>query len=54
LTDPHLWFAFSVGVFVTLARRHVTFSEVYAGGIIARPASAWFAGRLKETGLAGG
>ena len=25
LTDPHLWFAFSIGVFVTLAKKNVTF-----------------------------
>jgi hypothetical protein len=53
LTDPHLWFAFSIGVFVTLAKKNVTFSEVYAGGVIERPASIWFAERLKEAGLAG-
>jgi hypothetical protein len=53
LTDPHLWFAFSIGVFVTLAKKNVTFSEVYVGGVIERPTSIWFAERLKETGLAG-
>ena len=52
LTDPHLWFAFSIGVFVTLAKKNVTFSEVYAGGVIERPTSMWFAERLKEAGLA--
>jgi hypothetical protein len=52
LTDPHLWFAFSIGVFVTLAKKNVTFSEVYAGGVIERPASIWFAARLKEVRLA--
>jgi len=52
MTDPHLWFAFSMGVFVTLAKRNVSFSEVYVGGAIERPASIWFAERLKETGLA--
>ncbi len=52
LTDPHLWFAFSIGVFVTLARKNVTFSEVYAGGVMERQVSIWFAERLKEAGLA--
>ncbi len=52
LTDPHLWFAFSIGVFVTLAKKNVTFSEVYVGGVIERPISVWFAERLKEAGLA--
>ena len=52
LTDPHLWFAFSIGVLITLARKNVTFSEVYAGGVIEHQVSAWFAERLKEAGLA--
>jgi hypothetical protein len=54
LTDPHLWFAFSIGVFVTLAKKNVTFSEVYVGGVVERPISVWFAERLKEAGLAPG
>jgi hypothetical protein len=53
LTDPHLWFAFSIGVFLTLAKRNVTSSEVYVGGAIEKPISIWLAERLKETGLAG-
>lgn len=52
MTDPHLWFAFCAGVFVTLAKKNVTFSEVYVGGVIDWPRSTWFAGRLKEAGLA--
>jgi hypothetical protein len=53
LTDPHLWFAFSIGVFITLAKKNITFSEVYAGGVLERQVSTWFAERLKEAGLAG-
>jgi hypothetical protein len=53
LTDPHLWFAFSIGVLLTLAKENVTASEVYIGGKVDQPMSAWFAERLKETGLAG-
>jgi hypothetical protein len=53
LTDPHLWFAFSIGVFLTLAKGNVTSSEVYVGGAIDKPVSIWLAERLKETGLAG-
>jgi hypothetical protein len=52
LTDPHLWFAFSVGVLVTLAKKNVTHCEVYVGGRIDQPNSVWFAERLKQTGLA--
>ena len=51
LTDPHLWFAYSIGVMVTLAGKHVTHSEVYAGGVIEPHGSVWLAQRLKETGL---
>src|SRR3974390_2784439 len=53
LTDPHLWFAFSIGVLITLAKKNVTFSEVYAGGVIEHQVSAWLAERLKEAKLAG-
>lgn len=52
LTDPHLWFAYAVGVLLTLGKRNVTHSEIYTGGVIDRPVSAWFAERLKEAGLA--
>jgi hypothetical protein len=41
-----------MGVFVTLAKKNVTFSEVYIGGVIDRPRSIWFVERLKEAGLA--
>jgi len=52
LTDPHLWFAYAIGVLLTLAKKHVAASEVYVGGRIDQPTSLWFAERLKETGLA--
>jgi hypothetical protein len=51
LTDPHLWFAFSIGLLVTLAGKNVAASEVYVGGALDRSLSAWFAGRLKDAGL---
>ena len=53
LTDPHLWFAYAIGVMVTVARRHVAHSEVYAGGVIDPHHSIWFAERLIESGLTG-
>ena len=53
LTDPHLWFAYAVGVMVTLAKKNVTHTEIYVGGKVDAPMSIWFAGRLKESGLAG-
>ena len=54
LTDPHLWFAYWIGVFVTLGKKQVTMSEVYTGGVIDPAMSIWFAERLKDTGLSAG
>jgi hypothetical protein len=51
LTDPHVWFAYSIGVLLTLAKHDITFAEIYVGGVIDRPNSLWFAERLKQTGL---
>jgi hypothetical protein len=51
MTDPHLWHAFRAGVLLALARKQVAASEVYVGGIIDSPLSAWLAARLKEAGL---
>lgn len=51
LTDPHVWFAYWGGVLLSLARKNVTASEIYVGGVIDGPLSAWFAGRLSEAGL---
>jgi hypothetical protein len=51
LTDPHLWFAYRIGVLLTLARKAISSSEVYVGGVLDRPLSDWLAGRLKDTGL---
>ena len=47
LTDPHLWFAYWIGVFLVLGKESVV-SDVYVGGVIDVPLSAWLAGRLKE------
>jgi hypothetical protein len=54
LTDPHLWFAYWIGVLVTLSRRNVGDTEVYVGGMVDRSLTAWFVGRLKEAGIAAG
>jgi hypothetical protein len=53
LTDPHLWFAYAIGVMVTVAKRHVAHSEVYTGGVLDPHHSIWFAERLIEAGLTG-
>jgi len=51
LTDPHIWFAYWIGVLLVLAARNVAASEVYVGGALDPPLSAWFADRLREAGL---
>ena len=51
LTDPHIWFAYAVGVLLVLGRRNVTMSEVYVGGGVDPPLTVWLAERLKETGM---
>ena len=53
LTDPHLWFAYSIGVLVTLSAKHVTHSEVYTSGAIDPHATIWFSHQLSEAGLHG-
>src|SRR5438874_11437906 len=54
LTDPHLWFAYWIGVLLTLGKTQVTTSEVYTSGVFDRALSVWFAGRLKDAGLSAG
>jgi hypothetical protein len=51
LTDPHLWFAYWIGLHLSLGKKQVTMSEVYTGGVFDQSLSGWFAGRLKEMGL---
>jgi hypothetical protein len=54
LTDPHLWFAYRIGVLLTLGKRQVTASEVYVGGVIDHDLSGFFAQQLKDVGLEAG
>ena len=54
LTDPHLWFAYWIGVHLALGKKQVTMSEVYTGGVLDQALSSWFAGRLKEMDLSEG
>ena len=51
LTDPHLWFAYWIGVFVTLGKKQVTMAEVYTSGAKDEALSNWFAGQLKDAGV---
>jgi hypothetical protein len=50
LTDPHLWFAYWIGVYLVLGKKSVV-SDVYVGGVIDQPASGWLSQRLKDVGL---
>jgi hypothetical protein len=51
LTDPHLWFAYGIGALLTLSKNNVGDVEIYLGGAVDRPATAWFIERLKEAGI---
>jgi len=51
LTDPHLWFAYWIGLLLTLDKKQVASSEVYTSGVFDQSLSGWFAGRLKDVGL---
>src|SRR5881398_3413274 len=46
LTDPHLWFAYWIGLHLSLGKKQVTMSEVYTSGVLDPVLSSWFAGRL--------
>jgi hypothetical protein len=51
LTDPHLWFAYRVGLLLVLGRKRVALAEVYAGGEANRASTDRLAGRLGDAGL---
>ncbi len=51
LTDPHLWFAYWIGLLLVLEKRRVAASEVYVGGLLDKASSLWFAERLSDVGL---
>jgi hypothetical protein len=51
LTDPHLWFAYRIGVLLTLGTRKLTVTEVYVGGVADAGLSDWLSGRLQQQGL---
>ena len=54
LTDPHVWFAYWIGVLLVLDSLGVTISEVYVSGHVDEPLSRWFAARLQDAGLGRG
>ena len=51
LTDPHLWFAYRIGVFVIFGKKGVTASEVYVGGAVDQPLSGWLAQQFSDVSL---
>ena len=51
LTDPHIWFAYWIGVLVTLGNNHVTAAEIYVSGKPDEELSRFLAQRLKEAGV---
>jgi hypothetical protein len=50
LTDPHLWFAYWLGIYLVLGKKSVV-SDVYVGGVLDKLLSGWLAQRLKDAGL---
>src|SRR5260221_12070941 len=50
LTDPHLWFAYWIGAYLVLGKKSVV-PDVYAGGVIDKPLTAWLPQRLGDAGL---
>jgi hypothetical protein len=51
MTDPHVWFAYRLGVLLVLGRKQVKASDVYAGGAIDARLSIWLTEQLREAGL---
>jgi hypothetical protein len=51
LTDPHVWFAYWIGVMVTLGKTTVTSPEVYVSGAPHEELSRYLAQKLKEAGI---
>jgi hypothetical protein len=54
LTDPNLWFAYRIGVLLTLGKKQVTVSEVYVGGVIDPALSGFLFQQLRDVGLEAG
>ena len=52
MTDPHLWFAYWIGVLLTLDKKQVTTTEIYTSGVLDQTLSNWFAGSLRDNSLA--
>ena len=53
LTDPHLWFAYWIGVYLVLGKT-IAASDIYVAGALDQSLSRWFSQRLNDAGLAAG
>jgi hypothetical protein len=51
MTDPHIWFAYGIGVLLTLSRKNVEACEVYTAGKLEPDLTRWLAARLDDKGL---
>jgi hypothetical protein len=51
MTDAHVWFAYWIGVLLTLSRKNVEMCEVYVAGKLAPDITRWLAARLSDKGL---
>ena len=51
MTDPLVWFAWGVGVLLTLAKQNVGMCEVYVSGKLEPDLTRWLAARLADKGL---
>ena len=52
LTDPHLWFAYRIGLMLTLEKAGISVSEVFISGNLDQKLSPWFSQALKDAALA--
>ena len=51
LTDPHIWFAYWIGILLIVARKNVSGCEIYVAGHLDRSLTAWFEEQLKQAGI---
>jgi hypothetical protein len=51
LTDPHIWFAYWIGVLLTFGKNNLTSTEIYASGKHDAEMSRWLAERVKAAGI---
>src|SRR5246127_3973193 len=51
MTDPHVWFAYWIGVLLALSKTNIGMCEVYVAGELEPDLTRWLAARLSEKGL---